>query len=1214
MKVGAYQLCTLLSAGEFGTRYSATDTRTDAPVEILLLRDDDTQAESWRAMCKRWQMAALIDSPAARKIEAMEFDAAQPFVAMEWLTEPKLLEYQPNVTALPPKEALDVVCRIALAVSMAQRIGFVHGTISPASIRQRPNDEWVIDFSTAIVPARERPQDHEDSFVAPEAARGDLDPSCDVFALGAVLQWVLLGRVVLNQQDDAGTSKLADALSALTNLRPGVDSLVALLTESNARDPLNRPEIADFAGRLRQVTGQVNASSPPREPRLAITKASIDEISDASRFERTVSSEINVATLATVSLPMDLGRFRLTEKLGQGGMGAVYRGEDLADGSPVAVKVLSGNAADKSMSRRRFAKEARMLARVKSPYVAKLFEFNDERGMDYLVTEFVPGRSLGDLLTQLGVFEEAAALAVMSDVCRGLAAAHGQAIVHRDVKPDNILLTEAGLQRLNGDATSSRSSLPLAKLSDFGLARSQDQTESLAITRQGSVMGTPYYMSPEQCRGGATDARSDVYSMGATLFHLLAGQPPFAADTHVGLMHKHCNEPAPSLSKLKPVIASGLERVIEKSLAKNPDARYANADALLVDLENLRLGQATSLMIHPKMPEHDPAKVFAYEFSWTLTSSPAQLWPFVANTDRLNQAIGLHPATYTTRVDPQLGVRRFAETRVAGQQLAWEEHPYEWIEGRRMSILREFSKGPFDWFVSVVELLPQTGGGTRLIHRIKVQPRNLLGKLVAGFEIGLKASRSLGRAYQQIDGFIAGGKHRDPTADAFRRPASLGARRRNRLQQRLERVRDRDVDPAVLDTLGQYLEYGSDQDVSRIRPKAFAERFALDSAQAIRACLHATREGLLVLLWDILCPSCQIPANVQESLAALESHGHCEACNVDFDLDFANSIEMIFRAHPEIRDVEVRTYCIGGPAFSAHVVAQTRVAPGERFEIEADLPEGAYRLRGPQLPYLVELRTSRTSAIGRWELALSKAPPRDLIPTLKVGSQVITLFNDGPAELLVRLERIAPRHDAVTAAEASSLPLFRELLPDQVLSAGQMVSLATVTLLNIQLDRAADLYAELGDGEAFAVIRAGLVALEAIVVQHGGAVVKFIGEGMLATFNDPLKAAAAALELSRAVEQPGQAHPLRVRAALHAGSAMVTTFNDRLDYFGSTVHAASRLLDLARPGDVMTTSAITSNAEISRLIARRGRQIEVVAGEEVDGVALAGLIVQRFCS
>ena len=530
-----------------------------------------------------------------------------------------------------------------------------------------------------------------------------------------------------------------------------------------------------------------------------------------------------------------------------------------------------------------------------------------------------------------------------------------------------------------------------------------------------------------------------------------------------------------------------------------------------------------------------------------------------------------------------------------------------------MSILREFSKGPFDWFVSVVELLPQTDGGTKLVHKVMVQPRNVLGRLIARLEIGSKASRSLGWAYRQVDGFIAGGKQRDPTADAFRKPASLSGRRRSHLQQRLERIRDHEIEPAVIDTLGLFLEYTPDQEVSRIRPKAFAARFGLDATQVIHACLHATREGLLVLLWDILCPSCQIPANVQESLAALASHGHCEACKVDFELDFSNSIEMVFRAHPEIRDVEIRAYCIGGPAFSAHVVAQSRIAPGERFEVEVALPEGVYRLRGPQLPYSIELRIARTSAIGRWEVALSKPPPREIVPTLKVGSQVITLLNDGPTELLVRLERVASRHDAVTAADASSLSLFRELLPDQVLSAGQMVSVATVTLLSVQLDRAADLYAELGDGAAFAMFRAGLVAMEDAITQHGGAVVKFVGEGMVATFNDPLTAAAAAFDLPRSIQRSGQERSLEVRAALHTGPAMVTMLNDRLDYFGSTVHATARLLELARPGDVMTTNAITNQSEINQMIGRQGRAIKVESEELGKGSAYKGLIVQR-CS
>ena len=154
----------------------------------------------------------------------------------------------------------------------------------------------------------------------------------------------------------------------------------------------------------------------------------------------------------------------------------------------------------------------------------------------------------------------------------------------------------------------------------------------------------------------------------------------------------------------------------------------------------------------------------------------------------------------------------------------------------------------------------------------------------------------------------------------------------------------------------------------------FAERFQLPPKDVIDACLFAAKEGILTLLWDILCPSCRIPADVQETLATLKNHGYCPSCDLRYEIDFANSVELIFRSHPEIRTAETRTYCIGGPAFSAHVVAQTRLMPGERFEMELLLSEGSYRFRGPQLPFAVDMRVSAARGVTRFELPLLRPP------------------------------------------------------------------------------------------------------------------------------------------------------------------------------------------------------------------------------------------------
>ncbi|MDA1053443.1 MAG: serine/threonine-protein kinase [Planctomycetota bacterium] len=770
MQVGTYRLIAPLPRGDLA-RYQAIDTRTDAPIEVRLLGSESTSKEDVAGLRKRLATASLVESPTVRVIESVELDAQPRYIALQWLDGPKLSDLQES-QPLGRVAAIHLVQQLAAALPPLHRVGFVHSAICPSNIQRCGDLRWTIDCTYPIDPALG--SQSVSDFRAPEANRGEPEPASDVFSVAAILYWLLFEED-FGKKNEAGLdlSRLAEALASDHGLKPIATTLASLLSVSLASDPAERPEAADFARQLhscvRQLTGVSAATLPSLDQTLQMTR----DVSAVKQPDQTVALEIDPILPADDSMPAQLGRFRIMEKLGEGGMGAVYRGEDLADGTVVAIKVLGKIVARDAQSRRRFAKEARMLARTRSPYVANLLEFNADEGTDYLVIEFLPGRNLGELLKKEGSLSEEIALALMVDVARGLSVAHDRGIVHRDIKPDNLLLTKEGVQAINQHVVDQGSQQPLVKVSDFGLASGLDQSESLAITRQGAVLGTPFYMPPEQCRGEATDARSDVYSMGATLFHLLAGRPPYVAKTHVAILNQHSHDPIPSLAKFKPGISSGIERVVEKTLAKNPDARYENAGALLVDLENLLHGNATSLVLHPVIPQRNAASTLEFEFTWTLSSSAAQLWPFVANTDRLNQAMGLPPARFSTSNDPERGVRRFAETRIAGQRIAWEEHPFEWIEGRRMSVLREFLHGPFDWFVNIVELTPQADGGTLLSHKVLLEPKNLLGRFIAKLEIGMRARRSLTRIYQQIDGFVASGKHNDPTADAFRRSVAL---------------------------------------------------------------------------------------------------------------------------------------------------------------------------------------------------------------------------------------------------------------------------------------------------------------------------------------------------------------------------------------------------------------------------------------------------------
>jgi class 3 adenylate cyclase len=384
------------------------------------------------------------------------------------------------------------------------------------------------------------------------------------------------------------------------------------------------------------------------------------------------------------------------------------------------------------------------------------------------------------------------------------------------------------------------------------------------------------------------------------------------------------------------------------------------------------------------------------------------------------------------------------------------------------------------------------------------------------------------------------------------------------------------------------------QDVSRIRPLALADRLGVDPEPFVDACLHAAREGLLVLLWDVLCPLCRIPSQIKDTLRELREHGHCEACNLDFKLDFTSSVEMIFRVHPEIRNAELGVYCIGGPVHFPHVVSQVRVAPEERIELPLGLTEGAYRFRGPQLPYAIDFRVHPQARATHWELSLGHGPSSELPRTLKTGVQVLAVTNDHHEELIVRVERTASRKDAVTAARASTLPLFRDLFPGEILSPGQLISVATVTLLVTRLDMAGNLYRELGDARAFGLVHEHFRTIEEHARRESGALVKTVNEGLVLAFHDAAAAVRVALNLQPLLARNEITQQLRLGVGVHRGPALAATLNEQLDYFGTTVNVASQLAELAAGGEVLLTQAVAADPQVAALLQARRLSAEIL--------------------
>lgn len=268
-----------------------------------------------------------------------------------------------------------------------------------------------------------------------------------------------------------------------------------------------------------------------------------------------------------------LGKYRVVAFLGRGGMGEVYRAFDPLAERDVAVKILSADVmADPDMARR-FLAEARAVAKLNHPNSIALYEVGEERGLNYFVMEYVAGGPVSARLDRAGALDTATAVKWLTGACRGLAAAHAAGMVHRDVKPENLLLTADGE----------------VKITDFGLAKPvTDTRHALDRTKAGQMLGTPYYMSPEQFNGAAVDARSDVYSLGATLYHFLTGRRPYADSKSVfQMMYAHCHNPVPDPRAVKPTLPAGYAEVVAKAMAKAPADRYGSCLALAAALAEL---------------------------------------------------------------------------------------------------------------------------------------------------------------------------------------------------------------------------------------------------------------------------------------------------------------------------------------------------------------------------------------------------------------------------------------------------------------------------------------------------------------------------------------------------------------------------------------------------------------------------------------------------
>jgi serine/threonine protein kinase len=259
------------------------------------------------------------------------------------------------------------------------------------------------------------------------------------------------------------------------------------------------------------------------------------------------------------------GRYKLEAKLGSGGMSTVYLAKDATLDRAVAVKVMHREMSEQPDQLERFRQEARAVAKLSHPNVVAVIDAGEDGGHPYIVFEYVEGETLKQRIARVGALDAQEALAYAIEIARGLTVAHARNMVHRDIKPQNVLIDAEGR----------------AKLTDFGISR---QLEQDGMTATGRVLGTTDYVAPEQAMGHPVDIRSDIYSLGVVLYEMLVGQVPFHADSQVGVAMKHVNEDLPDVQQRRPELSAAAALVVERATDKDPEQRYQEVGEMIDDL------------------------------------------------------------------------------------------------------------------------------------------------------------------------------------------------------------------------------------------------------------------------------------------------------------------------------------------------------------------------------------------------------------------------------------------------------------------------------------------------------------------------------------------------------------------------------------------------------------------------------------------------------
>ena len=536
-RIGRYTLLERIGKGGMGVVYRARDTQLDRIVALkTIVTELADENETRQRFIREARAAADLNHPNIIKVYDFGEEAGRAYIVMELLTGQNLSALLQDGKAIPLDRAMTVMRGVSAGLAFAHSRGIVHRDLKPGNLFL-PDDGTVriLDFGLARVASSRLTRSGlvfgTPDYMSPEQVRGSVaDHRSDIFSLGAVFYHLLTGR----KPFAAGSLPLVMRKVLDEDPEPPSDvpeAIVRIIAKALQKDPAARYQSVD------QV------------------RADIDRVGETEEPQATILIQRGAARPA---FP-EIGRYRIVEQIGRGGMGVVYRAHDPVLDRDVAIKSILGDFSSESGAAEQFEREARAAARLQHANIITIYELGTSEGSPYIVMEFLAGMDLEAIMRAKRRPSLAARLDMILQLCAGLSFAHQQGVVHRDIKPSNVRVLEDGA----------------VKLIDFGIAKISRSAPTFS-----DMAGSIACMAPEQLDGGSVDARSDVFAVGVLMYELFGGGAPFAGDSPTAVAYQVLNHDPPPLTEIDGEVPEALSAVVARAMEKRPDRRYQDAGTL----------------------------------------------------------------------------------------------------------------------------------------------------------------------------------------------------------------------------------------------------------------------------------------------------------------------------------------------------------------------------------------------------------------------------------------------------------------------------------------------------------------------------------------------------------------------------------------------------------------------------------------------------------